>query len=45
MLDILFCYAKNNPDISYRQGMHEILAPILFVLHAEMRDMNDPSLA
>ena len=46
MLDILFCYAKEYPDIGYRQGMHELLAPILFVLHAESRDDidTDPSL-
>lgn len=46
MLDILFCYAKEEPNIGYRQGMHELLAPILFVLHAESRDnvQNDESL-
>ncbi|XP_041379562.1 TBC1 domain family member 5-like, partial [Gigantopelta aegis] len=38
MLDILFCYAKEHPDLGYRQGMHELLAPLLFVLHAECRD-------
>ncbi len=46
MQDILFCYAKETPDLVYRQGMHELLAPVIFVLHAEMRDVdNDPSLA
>jgi len=24
-----------HPDLSYRQGMHEILAPLLFVLHCD----------
>ena len=38
MLDILFFYAKEHPDLTYRQGMHELLAPILFVLHAESRE-------
>ena len=38
MLDILFFYAKEHPDLTYRQGMHELLAPILFVLHAENRE-------
>ena len=38
MLNILFCYARENPDVSYRQGMHELLAPILFVLHSESRE-------
>ena len=37
MLNILFCYAKEHPHIGYRQGMHELLAPLLFVLHAEDR--------
>ena len=37
MLNILFCYAKEHPNVLYRQGMHELLAPILFVLHAEDR--------
>lgn len=32
MLDILFIYCKLNPDVGYRQGMHEVLAPILWVL-------------
>jgi len=38
MLDILFIYCKEKPDLGYRQGMHEILAPIIFVLHAEERE-------
>lgn len=38
MLDILFCYAKEVPNVGYRQGMHELVAPILFVLHAESRE-------
>ena len=37
-MDVLFCYVKEHPDLGYRQGMHELLAPILFVLHAECRD-------
>ncbi len=46
MQDVLFCYAKEHPDLVYRQGMHELLGPIVFVMHAEMRDMdNDPTLA
>ncbi|XP_050539099.1 TBC1 domain family member 5 isoform X2 [Daktulosphaira vitifoliae] len=35
MVNILFCYSREYPDLSYRQGMHEILAPILFVLHCD----------
>ncbi|EAW11499.1 GTPase-activating protein GYP6 [Aspergillus clavatus NRRL 1] len=41
MLDILFIYAKLNPDLGYRQGMHELLAPILWVID---RDAIDPRL-
>ncbi|KAH8595701.1 rab-GTPase-TBC domain-containing protein [Bisporella sp. PMI_857] len=32
MLDILFIFCKINQDVGYRQGMHEILAPILWVV-------------
>ena len=32
MLDILFVYSKLNEDTSYRQGMHEIVAPLLWVV-------------
>lgn len=32
MVDILFIYCKLNPDLGYRQGMHELLAPILWVV-------------
>ncbi len=39
LLDILFVFAKLNPDVGYRQGMHELLAPILWVVE---RDTVDP---
>ena len=46
MEDILFCYVRQNQRLGYRQGMHELLAPILFVMHAEQRDVhNDTTLA
>lgn len=32
MTDVLFIYTKLNPDLGYRQGMHELLAPILWVV-------------
>ncbi|XP_070535414.1 TBC1 domain family member 5-like isoform X2 [Ptychodera flava] len=35
MVNILFCYARINEDISYKQGMHELLAPLIFVLHCD----------
>ena len=35
MLHILFIVAKRNPTTGYRQGMHELLAPIVYLLHKE----------
>lgn len=32
MVDVLFVYCKLNEDLGYRQGMHEIVAPILWVV-------------
>lgn len=40
LLDILFIYCKLNRDIGYRQGMHEVLAPVLWVVS---RDAVDPT--
>ena len=42
LLDILFVWCKLNPDIGYRQGMHEVLAPIVWVVE---RDSIDPTAA
>ena len=38
LLDILFIYSKLNPDTGYRQGMHELLAPILWVVDCDAVD-------
>lgn len=35
MLDILFVWCKMHPSIGYRQGMHEILAPLLWVVERD----------
>ncbi|KAF2805156.1 RabGAP/TBC [Mytilinidion resinicola] len=35
MLDIIFIFCKLNPDVGYRQGMHEVLAPILWVVERD----------
>lgn len=35
LLDILFVWSKLNADVGYRQGMHEILAPILWVVERD----------
>ncbi|KAF9904018.1 TBC1 domain, member 5 [Lobosporangium transversale] len=36
--DILFIYCKINSDVSYRQGMHELVAHILWVVSSESLD-------
>ena len=39
ILDILFIYCKLNPDVGgYRQGMHELLAPLLYVVAQDALD-------
>jgi len=35
MMGILFIYSKENPDVSYKQGMHELLAPVIYMLDQE----------
>ncbi|XP_033099623.1 TBC1 domain family member 5-like isoform X2 [Anneissia japonica] len=35
MIDMLFCYAREHQSICYKQGMHELLAPMIFVLHCD----------
>lgn len=37
MTNVLFCYAREHPSMCYRQGMHEILAPVLFVMHCDQQ--------
>ena len=45
LTDILFVYSKLNPDVGYRQGMHELLAPILWVIDrdAVQRQSSSPT--
>ncbi|RKP27688.1 rab-GTPase-TBC domain-containing protein, partial [Syncephalis pseudoplumigaleata] len=38
MTDILFVYCKIHSDVSYRQGMHELLAPVLMVVDHDALD-------
>lgn len=41
ILDILFLYCKMNPSMGgYRQGMHELLAPIVYVVAQDAIDRN-----
>lgn len=41
MLDVLFIFCKLNQDVGYRQGMHEILAPLLWVVEQDSIDPRD----
>lgn len=43
--DVLFVFCKLNPDVGYRQGMHEILAPVLWVVETEAIDLGISSKA
>ncbi|KAK5122254.1 hypothetical protein LTR85_004164 [Meristemomyces frigidus] len=45
LLDILFIFCKLNPDVGYRQGMHELLAPILWVIERDAIDLGPSSKA
>ncbi|XP_052753518.1 TBC1 domain family member 5 [Galleria mellonella] len=37
MVDVLFFWARSHSHVGYRQGMHEILAPLLFELHLDRK--------
>ena len=41
MLDVLFIYTKLNPDVGYRQGMHELLAPVLWVVERDAMETDE----
>ncbi|KAI0200419.1 rab-GTPase-TBC domain-containing protein [Astrocystis sublimbata] len=42
--DVLFIYCKLNPDVGgYRQGMHELLAPIVYVVEQDAINPTEPS--
>ena len=43
LLDVLFIFCKLNPDVGYRQGMHEVLAPILWVVERDAIDLGESS--
>ena len=38
LLNILFIFCKLNVDVGYRQGMHEVLAPVLWVVSEDAID-------
>lgn len=39
MVNILFCYAREHPEICYRQGMHEVVAPLLYVMQEDQKSL------
>ena len=41
LLDVLFIFCKLNADIGYRQGMHELLAPVLWVVSRDAINAGD----
>lgn len=42
IIDILFIYCKLNPSVGgYRQGMHELLAPIVYVVSRDAVDRSE----
>ena len=43
ILHVLFVWAAQNKTTSYRQGMHEIAGPILFVLEQELQAFKNSS--
>ncbi|RPA74074.1 RabGAP/TBC [Ascobolus immersus RN42] len=43
MVDVLFLWCKVHPEIGYRQGMHELVAPILWVVDQDAQPFShDP---
>ena len=40
LTDVLFVWCKTYPDISYKQGMNELLASIVFVYFQEAVPQN-----
>ena len=40
---VLFAWAQSEPAVGYRQGMHEVCAPLLFVVHSAYEHLrSDP---
>lgn len=35
LIRLLYLYARSHPDIGYRQGMHELLGPFIYILASE----------
>ncbi|GAB2219105.1 hypothetical protein Drorol1_Dr00006734 [Drosera rotundifolia] len=38
---VLLLWCLRHPEYGYRQGMHELLAPLLFVLHSDVQRLSE----
>ncbi|GAB4838276.1 hypothetical protein Ancab_027805 [Ancistrocladus abbreviatus] len=38
---ILLLWSLRHPEYGYRQGMHELLAPLLYVLHSDLQHLSE----
>ncbi|KAL8129642.1 hypothetical protein V2J09_018797 [Rumex salicifolius] len=38
---ILLLWCLRHPEYGYRQGMHELLAPLLYVIHADLQHLSE----
>ena len=43
LTNILFVWCKQNQDLGYRQGMHEIAAQLTYAAYAEVYETSDTS--
>lgn len=43
LTDILFLYCTTNPEIGYRQGMHELLAPLYYAVDYDALSEDEPA--
>ena len=43
LTNILFIYSSMHPNIGYRQGMHELLAPLFYAVDYDSIDEKDPA--
>jgi hypothetical protein len=39
--NVLFIWSKENPDISYRQGMHELVAIVFLVINNDLKEYGE----
>lgn len=44
LTNVLFVYSVTHPDIGYRQGMHELLAPLYYAVDYDSMSVDDTAL-